>query len=545
MTGYLHLKKYTEQTGETGVAALCDQIFRRLSLLPESPRALPMLLIFAGILMGALFLVRLKADLNYDGEIYIAAAMKLAGGMYRESLATYPMPVYPFLIVLMHKLLPNWVLAGRLLSFFAMTLTVIPVYLLTRDLFGRRAAFWGCVVFILLPETLVHSNSVLRDPLFCLLFMAATCFAQRTLQSNQIKHLLCSAFFASLSTFFRLEGLILFPICFCAFAGLAVFKANERKHYIRLALAWVVIWLILAAVFLSAVSVLGFEGLNRYNEWEFYFSGFKNLSLFENYNRITDQLIHIRDSSTQRDVGQHVAEVLRTLMPLVYLLGLLQMLSATILPLNFLILIWGVIQTDYNERLIFVMALAAGLMLLAFGFFIRMEIMLKRYLIMPGLLLIPWIGFGIDRLLPYVQRFPVKKWAAACIVMVVFVVPASGFNHLFINKDDLASRVGVWIANQVEFGNYRIVFNDQIAKFHTDMERNKQNKQSYGTTLLHLFQGDKDFSKLELYAKKHKVDMIVIQGRIDAPLGINGLKEYKEIKDFFYKNKFIKIYVLD
>lgn len=531
-----------EQRGETEFSAIVDQGLRRLAQLPESPRVLPVLLMFAVTLMGALFLVRLKADLNYDGEIYIAAAMKLAGGMYRESLAIYPMPVYPFLIVLMHKLLPNWVQAGRLLSFFAMTLTVIPVYLLTRDLFSRRAAFWSCVVFILLPETLVHSNSVLRDPLFCLLFMAAAYFAQKALQTKQINDLLCLALFASLSTFFRLEGLILFPVCFCAFAGLAVFKTNERKHYIKFAVAWGGIWLLLIAVFFFAANALGYEKINRYNEWEFFYSGFKNLSLFENYHRITEQLIQIRDSSTQRDVGQHVVEVLRTLMPLIYVLGLLQMLSATILPLNFMILVWGVIQTDYNGRHLLVMALAAGLMLLACAYFVRMEIMLKRYLIMPGLLLIPWIGFGIDRLLRNVQRFPFSKLAAGCIVMLVLALPATGFNHFFINKDDLASRVGIWIANHAESGNYKIVFNDQIAKFHADLERDKQ---SSGSTLLHPFPGEKDFSRLELYAKDNHADMIVFQNRVDAHNVAGGFEGYKEIKEFSYKNKITKIFLID
>jgi hypothetical protein len=520
-----------------------SRIYSSLTQLPESPRTLPVLLSFATLLMGALFILRLKADLNYDGEIYIAAATKFAGGMFREGVSVYPMPVYPLLIALTHAMLPDWVLAGRLISLISMILLVIPMYLLTKDLFSRRAAFWSCGVFILLPETLVQSNSVLRDPLFCLLFMTATYFAHKALQSKEINDLLWLALFASLSTFFRLEGLIFFPICFCAFTGLAAFKADERKHYIRFTVTWVVIWLLLITSFFFSASALGLEKINRFNEWEFFYSGFKNLSLFENYHRITEQLIQIRDSSTQRDVGQHVAEVLRTLMPLIYVLGLLQMLSATILPLNFVILVWGITQADYNAKHLLVMALAAGLMLLAGAYFVRMEIILKRYLIMPGLLLIPWIGFGIDRFFfTIVQRLPLKRWAGGCIVILVFALPATGFNHFFINKDDLASRTGIWIANHAEFNSSKIVFNDQIVKFHTDMEREKQ---GLGNTMLYLFPIDKDFSRLERYAKDNHVDMIVFQNRVDEHNAEGESAAYKKIKEFSYKNKIIKIYVID
>jgi len=107
-------------------------ICRQQTQIPESSRALPLLLMFSAVLMGALFIVRWNADLNFDGEIYIEAARNFGVGMYREGLTIYPMPLYPYLISLIHKLIPNWVLAGRQISYFSMTLTVIPLYLLTK-----------------------------------------------------------------------------------------------------------------------------------------------------------------------------------------------------------------------------------------------------------------------------------------------------------------------------------------------------------------------------------------------------------------------------
>jgi hypothetical protein len=131
-----------------------NRIARELAQLPESSRALPFVFMFSAILMGALYWVRLGADLNFDGEIYISAAFRYAVGMNNEGLAIYPMPLYPYLISLMQRIIPDWVSAGRLISYFSITLAVIPLYRLSMDLFNRQAAFWSCLAFTLLPETL-------------------------------------------------------------------------------------------------------------------------------------------------------------------------------------------------------------------------------------------------------------------------------------------------------------------------------------------------------------------------------------------------------
>ena len=169
-----------------------------LAQIPESRRALPLLFMFSVVLMGALYLARLGADLNYDGEVYISAASKYAVGMVTEGLAIYPMPLYPYLISLMHRIIPDWVLAGRLISYFFITLSVIPLYRLSMDLFNHQAAFWSCLAFILLPETLLHSNSVLREPGFCL-FLYGRSISLKRLSNQKSSSISSARLFAVLS----------------------------------------------------------------------------------------------------------------------------------------------------------------------------------------------------------------------------------------------------------------------------------------------------------------------------------------------------------
>lgn len=519
-----------------------NRIYSSLIQLPESPRALPVLLGFAALLMGALFIVRLNADLNYDGEIYIAAAMKFAEGMFREGLALYPMPFYPLLISFFHIVVPNWILAGRLISLLSMTLAVIPLYLLAKDLFSSRAAFWCSITYILLPETLNQSNTVMREPIYFLFFLLATYFAQRALQLKRIGPLVFSGLFGALSTLSRVEGLFFFPICFCVFAGQAICNFRESKNYLRLLISWVAIIAVLATASAIVMSTYPSEGINRYGDWRYYFFGFIDGNLLESYYKITDHLIQIEKLSPVQGIGHHIAETMRTLMPFVYFFGLIQVLSFVVMIPNLIPLSIGLIRAVNNPQHILTLANAIGLLALAYGFFIRTEIIMKRYVMITGLLLMPWIGFGIDKVLNFFQRIPQLKMGTACIVLMVFLYPVTEFDKFFKNRDDLASRAGNWIAHSQELSNSRIVYNDQIVKFHADLESKKNGSIN---SLLHLDPSDTDFSKLFHFAKANKADGIVVQCRGDIKDLSSVFPGYREIKEFAQKKKFLKIFLLD
>jgi hypothetical protein len=516
-----------------------NRIGRELTQIPESSRALPLLLMFSASLMGALFIVRWNADLNFDGEIYISAARKYAAGMYREGLATYPMPLYPYLISLIHKLIPNWILAGRLISYSSVTLTVIPLYLLSKDLFNRRAAFWGCIAFTLLPETLLHSNSVMRDPPFFLFSMCAVYFAQKALQSKRLMHLLVSALFAWFSTLFRIEGLIIFPVYFCFLIALAISKSEQRKDYSRMMFAWGGFFACLIAAIYIGMESRG-ENINRFGDWAIILRWFQDLSFLENYHRVSAQLQQMQDASLSSDIGQHFAGAARQLIAIIYLLGMLHIFLKIIMAVNILPLLWGLFQTRCTERHVFVLLYTCCFFVISYGYFIFYDLLLTRYLFMPALLLCPWIGFGIDRILVFAQRCSYKKFIVACIVLLVFVAPERKIDKHFANKDDLKSRAGSWIAKQEGLRNFKIIFSDPGVKFHAGMEMDfscDENK------ILHQSPDDKNFSKIAREARDNKVDAIAIYSRTDRRKDIADFDGYKEIKEFNDKNKFIKIYV--
>ena len=78
---------------------------------------------FATVLMGSLFLVRINADVNWDGVVFIAAAKNYTYYGFREGFAVWPkFPAYPILISLFHGFIPDWVAAGRVISLLSIVL---------------------------------------------------------------------------------------------------------------------------------------------------------------------------------------------------------------------------------------------------------------------------------------------------------------------------------------------------------------------------------------------------------------------------------------
>jgi 4-amino-4-deoxy-L-arabinose transferase-like glycosyltransferase len=525
--------------GQMAAEGIVSRILRQIVQIPDSSRALPVLLLFSAVLMGALFFARLKADLNFDGEIYLSAAIKFESGMYMEGMVIYQMPFYPYLIVLMHRIIPNWVLAGRLISYMFMVMAVIPLYLLSRDLFNHRAAFWACLTFALLPETLLNSNSVLRDPGFFFFFAWSVYYAQKVLQSNRLIHLAFSAFFSVSSTLFRIEGLLVFPVVFLFLIGSYVAKGMHAKDHIKLWLVWGGLFTALIVIIYVGAEWQGIK-LNRYGDWLAYSNSFKDQSFLESYHRVSNQLQQMQDASLKRDVGQHFAETARELIWLIYLIGMLQMFVAVILFVNTIPMIWGLILTRYTDRHVFVLISTICLFVFIYGFFVRHDLLIKRYLFMPAALLCPWVGLGISRILESIKLRTHPKLLAAFVILTVFALPAAEFDKYFKNRDDLKSQAASWIAKQSGLKDLKIVFSDQVLKFHADMEKNIHNDK---TTILHQDHSDKDFSKIARFAADNKLDAIAIYSRIDRKNDVSDFASYKEIKEFADSNKFIKIFV--
>jgi hypothetical protein len=509
----------------------------RIVTLPESRYGFLAVFGFGLLLMGALFIARWKADLNLDGEVFLSAARKFAEGRFQEGLSIYSLPLYPYLITLLHDLIPDWVIAGRLVSYLFMTLLIIPLYFLTRDLFDRQAAFWSCVIYALWPDTLLNSFSVLRDPVFFFCILCSVYSAQKALTSHRLDHVAISAALAWCSTLFRVDGLILIPVFGAVATVMAIKPGGHRSVYGRMLAVWGGLFIILSA---GAFWVLEYRSAigGRFDNWVAISGEFFNL---ENFQQISSQLQLMQDSARHSVVGLKFAGVAKQLIVPIYLLGILFMLIKVILPIHLITLVFGFRGVRYHVGHIFVLLTAVCFLGMLGAFFIWHDYMLYRHLFTPALLVCPWIGAGITKILDAARRLPRGRLVVAGLVLVVFIFPTSKFNHYFSKPDDLKSRAGLWIAQQSDFQNMRIFFNDAVVAFHTGREINFYRD---GPTQLYLEVDDKDFSGIEPVALKKNIDLLVLYTRRRAGNELPRFRQYAEIREFSGNDRVVTIYGL-
>jgi len=72
-----------------------------------------------------------------DGVAYLAMARDFAAGDLAKALASVFSPLYPLFVSIAQRLIPDWELAGNIVSAILGSAAVVSVYLMTRA--GRRA----------------------------------------------------------------------------------------------------------------------------------------------------------------------------------------------------------------------------------------------------------------------------------------------------------------------------------------------------------------------------------------------------------------------
>jgi len=147
-----------------------NKTIEKISDLTETKKGLFFVLGLSAVMKVSILIALSGKAINNDGLLYISAAQQFASGHFKEGLALYPMPLYSFFITIVHFLISDWVLAARLISLLFLVLTIIPLYLVSRDLFDNRIAFWGCLAFALAPLPNSWVAYATRGPVFIFFF---------------------------------------------------------------------------------------------------------------------------------------------------------------------------------------------------------------------------------------------------------------------------------------------------------------------------------------------------------------------------------------
>ena len=151
-------------------------------------------------------------------------------------------PLYGILAGAVNFIVRDLGLSLRLVSLTAFSLTVIPIFLVARDLYSSKAAHWAALLFATHGFLLVYSNLAVSDNFFLLLIYTLLYGAHRLIQRETTAPLplLPALFFGGvggLAYLTRFEGILHFALLVTALFLLMRKPLRSRGLFLGLALA--------------------------------------------------------------------------------------------------------------------------------------------------------------------------------------------------------------------------------------------------------------------------------------------------------------------
>jgi 4-amino-4-deoxy-L-arabinose transferase-like glycosyltransferase len=121
-------------------------------------------------------------------------------------------PLHLYLVGLFQQIWPDKEYSGRFLSLVVGTLTVIPLFSLTRRLFGERSAVWACVAFSLWGIHLQLSTTAASEALGLFLVIFSLAFFARFWEEHDWPSLVGAALVSNLACATRYDAWMLVPL---------------------------------------------------------------------------------------------------------------------------------------------------------------------------------------------------------------------------------------------------------------------------------------------------------------------------------------------
>ncbi len=146
--------------------------------------------------------------ISIDGTgFYLHPAQDFASGRWMDGLAGGYHPLYPILVASLSKVLGDFERSGQMVSILLGTLTVIPIYFLTKGIFNRWTAFISSLFLAILPRHVALSADFLSDPTYTFFFISAVWLGWEALRGDDWKMLFLAGLGTGLAYLTRAEGI--------------------------------------------------------------------------------------------------------------------------------------------------------------------------------------------------------------------------------------------------------------------------------------------------------------------------------------------------
>jgi len=398
---------------------------------------------------------------NPDSATYIAAAQKHAQGLYTEGLRYYRMPFYPLVLAGVHAVIPNWIYAGQVLTIVPLVLCLWPLYELTRRLFDRQTAAATSLLFAVLPAFNTSATSIKRDPLFLLFSLVAILFMVMVCQDGRLRWWLWFSCFSVLAILTRVEGVMIPAIAVMSTPFYRQVASADKKSLVWRYLMIVGLVPVFLVLVIFGLKLAGIDSLSRLNEVVVWGRQLLSQKFFLAYQALMEKLKVFQETLPGADLHNNLLETVRHYAPLIYLLGLMEMVGKIIFPTSLLALWarrWSKAQTETRGRWILV-ALCFATILLNLTFSIKRNFTTERYLWLAGANLLPWVGSGM---VVCWQRYHMKRMALLFVFLLFIGAPlAKTVSVAAEEQDHSVVEAGRWLRSYDSDEKMVVMYNDR------------------------------------------------------------------------------------
>ena len=420
-----------------------------------------LLALFVSLAIKALLLLQ-DPVVNRDAVLYIAAAESFSQGNFAQGVKHYRMPLYPLLLTAFHFFVPNWILAGQLLHALFLLFSLIPLYFLTLNLFNRSAAFFTALLFAVVP-VFNGVGSITRDPPFLFLVLCALALLSAEGGKFSARRFLLVGVLVVVATFIRIEGIVLLGLLPVMLFWQYRTQLSIKKTGKIVAATAATVTILFFSVWL--LNLMGFTTQSRLNELNIWI---RHLRTFDTYFVLMDFLREIQSETPRGHMKYTLIAKVRHYAPLIYFLGLVEIIITKILPTS-LVALWALRWRQEAlmspQRTIITWPWAA-FFLVGFLFFMLRNFVVTRYVWVPIALTIPFVGYGMSL---WWQKFKGKK-VPLIFISLLFFAPATVKTMSEVTKDsrDSVREVGQWLRAKDPHHQLNVFYNDRRFPLYAD-----------------------------------------------------------------------------
>ncbi len=507
-----------------------NKIVKMFSSFEDRP-LIPLAILLGLSLLIKFVLISQATIINDDGIRYINSAHELFQGNIASAFAHEKMLGFTFLLGLAHRVIPDWFLAGKILSTVAMVLTTIPLYFIAQELFGRRAAFFTALAFSVVPYINDKCTSVIKDPVFLFLIVTSLWIVLYALKESRWIFFFAAGFLCCLSVLVRPEGVVFFLAIVLFLIASIMFVPVTRPLKQRCLAAFCGVPLG-AMILLSIPFVSGMIPLELLAKGCIRFAHYFQTDLSRTYMEIYQHLASVENNFNGGQWSNDFFEHARHYIYLIYLIGMIQVFCISVFPIFVIPLFLGCnLRQSWNGQVLLLLSVLGSFLLMDYIFLLSRNFISGRYMLVPVVLSFVLIGNGIERMFLPLRNLHIRKTMLSVVIILCVLLP---LGRSFVNVSHEGKEVkaaGIWLSKHRDATQTRMIVNDERIAFYSGLLRG-----DYDTFK------DNGINQLEKKALRKDCDVIVVYGQRKNLNKIPVFRYFKATKEFVGSKKVAVIY---